>query len=164
MYYYTNVLLVCCICSMHQNTNSAIVTKLQFFMSTASEQKDIRQTWKMCPVSRIFTHPLHLIQLHAILRADNGIYIETVTAASKQSSWQGVEGWGQLQHGHQAKLYSISSPTGFPLISLICHLKKKASSAATDTSEYFNPGTNITVSTRLKYHKSVHIIYTHALC
>lgn len=47
--------------------------------------------------------------------------------------WRGVEGWGQLQHGHQAKLYSYLLSNCFPLISLICHLKKKATRAATQT-------------------------------
>lgn len=45
----------------------------------------------------------------------------------------GGGGWGQLQHGHQAKLYSYLLSNRFALISLICHLKKKASRAATHT-------------------------------
>jgi len=59
---------------------------------------------------------------------------------------RGGGGMEQLQHGHQAQLYSYLSSNCFPLISLICHLKKKASRAATQTLlRSFFPGTRCSV-------------------
>lgn len=45
-----------------------------------------------------------IMQLHVILRADNGIYIHSLSLQLQNGAPD--EGWGQLQHGHQAKLYS----------------------------------------------------------
>lgn len=115
-----------------------------------SEHKYKSQSCRNACYSRMFTH--HYISC-VLYWTEDKTYIGCRCSLHTQLLMRrgGGEGGGgglmeQLQHGHQAQLYSYLSSNCFPLISLICHLKKKASRAATQTLlRSFFPGTRCSV-------------------